>query len=196
LPEYDAITPAQWVLFLWSALIAFTIMWWLFWRTGRNPGTPIERDEAGALEIVNRAWIALLHWRPVVMESGVSAEGNRDAEDDENSAVFTGSDVEPEPPNPPNLALESRTEERTGSFGLNHDERLAVYKMIAHRSAADKPTKASTIYAGFTIKKGESAAYRRASEIYDALFVMPEEMKFPNRTPEQDEERRNLGLAV
>jgi hypothetical protein len=65
MPEYDAITPTQWVLFLWAALIVFSVMWWLFWRSGRT--AQVERDEAGAAEIVERAWVALLHWRPFVM---------------------------------------------------------------------------------------------------------------------------------
>src|SRR6266567_4274919 len=65
--EYDAITPTQWVLFLWAALIVFSIMWWLFWRSGRT--VQVERDEAGPVEIVERVWVALLHWRPFVMVS-------------------------------------------------------------------------------------------------------------------------------
>jgi hypothetical protein len=69
MPECDAITPTQWVLFLWAALIAFSIMWWLFWRSGRTSDAPIERDEAGPEEIVARAWSALLQWRPFVMVS-------------------------------------------------------------------------------------------------------------------------------
>jgi hypothetical protein len=49
MPEYDMITPTQWVLFLWVALIAFTILWWLFWNAGRTE--PLERDDAGPVEI-------------------------------------------------------------------------------------------------------------------------------------------------
>lgn len=67
MPVYDAITPTQWVLFLWAALIAFSIMWWLFWRSGRASDAPIERDVAGPKEIIARAWSALLHWRPFVI---------------------------------------------------------------------------------------------------------------------------------
>jgi hypothetical protein len=69
MPKYDAITPTQWVLFLWAALITFSIMWWLFWHIGRASDAPIERDEAGPEEIVARAWLALLHWRPFLMVS-------------------------------------------------------------------------------------------------------------------------------
>jgi hypothetical protein len=73
MPEYDAITPIQWVLFLWAALIAFSIMWWLFWRSGRASEAPIARDEAEPKEIITRAWLALLHWRPFVMVSDENA---------------------------------------------------------------------------------------------------------------------------
>ncbi len=69
MPAYDAITPTQWVLFLWTAVIAFSGMWWLFWRIGRPVGAKVERDEAGPVEIVQRAWVALLHWRPLIMVS-------------------------------------------------------------------------------------------------------------------------------
>lgn len=72
MPEYDAITPVQWVLFLWAALIVFSIMWWLFWHVGRGD-TPIERDDAEPGEMVTRAWYALLHWRPSHMSSAVDA---------------------------------------------------------------------------------------------------------------------------
>src|SRR5690349_10990541 len=68
MPAYDAITPAQWVIFLWVALIAFSCMWWWFWRSGQCD-TPVQRDEAGLIEIVVRAWSALLHWRPAHMSS-------------------------------------------------------------------------------------------------------------------------------
>jgi hypothetical protein len=45
---YDAITPTQWVLFPWAVLIAFTILWWLFWWSGRprNMSTPVREPPA------------------------------------------------------------------------------------------------------------------------------------------------------
>jgi hypothetical protein len=196
MPEYDAITPAQWVLFLWTALIAFTLMWLVFWRTGRSNDAPIERDEAGALEIINRSWEALLHWRPVMTSAAPLEEDAQTFADDENDANSGRTNFELEPANLANSAAESRTEERTGSFVLNPAEQVAVQKMIIHRTMAEKPTKASTILEGFGIKKGDSAAYRRASEIYDYFFVLAEPLRFPNRTIEQEEERRKLGLVV
>lgn len=80
---------------------------------------------------------------------------------------------EPEPENPPNPALERQNLERTGAFALNPEECAAVARMIEHKVTAEKPTKASIIWAGFGLKKGASAKYQRASEIYDALFVIP-----------------------
>lgn len=86
-----------------------------------------------------------------------------------------GKNTEPnrtnEPQNPPNLALQSGSLLGTGAFALNPQEAAAVARMIDHKASADKPTKASIIWAGFGIKKGDSTKYKRASEIYDALFV-------------------------
>jgi hypothetical protein len=76
MPIYDAITPTQWVIFLWAALIAFSIMWWLFWHAGRTE--PLERDDAGPVEIVARAWHAVLHWRPSIMTRGDALNARHD----------------------------------------------------------------------------------------------------------------------
>jgi hypothetical protein len=86
---------------------------------------------------------------------------------------YTEIEPENEPEPLANLALQSRTNDRTGAFVLNPDECAAVAKMIEHKVTAEKPTKASIIWAGFGIKKGDSAKYKRASEIYDALFIIP-----------------------
>lgn len=80
---------------------------------------------------------------------------------------------EPEPENLPNPALERQNLERTGAFALNPEECAAVARMIEHKVTAEKPTKASIVWAGFGLKKGSSAKYQRASEIYDTLFVIP-----------------------
>lgn len=105
-----------------------------------------------------------------------------------------------EPPNEPeraaNLALESRTDDRTGTFVLTDAERLAVTKMIYHKASNPKATKASAILVGFGVKKGDSATYRRASAIYDALFVLPEPDKYPSMTSEQHRLRDELGLST
>ena len=82
-------------------------------------------------------------------------------------------DPEPEPENLPNPALERQNLEGTGAFALNPEECAAVARMIEHKVTAEKPTKASIIWAGFGLKKGASTKYQRASEIYDALFVIP-----------------------
>lgn len=77
-----------------------------------------------------------------------------------------------EPANLPNPALESGSPLGTCSLELNAQEVAAIGRMIEHKASAAKPTKASVIDAGFGIKKGDSARYKRASEIYDALFVL------------------------
>lgn len=98
--------------------------------------------------------------------------------------------------NPPNAApgrrTDDRTDDRTGSFALNADERGAVARMIDHKTTAENPTKASAIYAGFGLKKGESAKYKRASLIYDELFILPPPPESPSQYRELDEERRPI----
>lgn len=110
--------------------------------------------------------------------------------------ISAGFDPENEPENPPNLAPERRTDDRTGAFALNPDECAAVARMIEHKMTAEKPTKASTIWAGFGVKKGASAKYQRASEIFDTLFILPEPDSYPLMTAEQRQEREKLGLLV
>lgn len=86
-------------------------------------------------------------------------------------------DPEPEPEPEANPALERQNLEGTGAFVLNLDECAAIARMIEHKTTAEKPTKASCIWAGFGLKKGASSKYARASEIYDALFIIPEEVQ-------------------
>jgi hypothetical protein len=84
------------------------------------------------------------------------------------------------------------------TFVLNADELPAIARMIEHKVTAEKPTKVSTIWAGFAVKKGESAKYRRASLIYDALFVIPNEPpppRYPALTEEQQRTREVLELG-
>lgn len=57
---------------------------------------------------------------------------------------------------------------------LNADEIEAVARMIKHNTTAVKPSKSSTIQAGFGVSRGGSAAYVRASLIYDKFFGQPE----------------------
>lgn len=56
---------------------------------------------------------------------------------------------------------------------LNADEVAAVIRMIEHNKTAAKPSKSSTIQAGFGVSRGGSQLYQRASAIYDALFGPP-----------------------
>lgn len=56
---------------------------------------------------------------------------------------------------------------------LNAEEVEALTRMIEHKIRAAKPTKSSTIQAGFGVSRGDSPRYRRASLIYDTLFAPP-----------------------
>lgn len=92
--------------------------------------------------------------------------------------------TEPEPPRSPqvNHAEPERTHgSGSAELALNADELAAVQRMIKHNAAAKSPSKTSTIAAGFGVSRGASAAYQRASIIYDALFGQPEPaIQFPD----------------
>jgi len=163
---YDTITPEQWVVGLTVSILFFCGLVWALWHY--FPARDISSEEAPD------------HTRSSVRYA----------------AEITGSNPEPEPPNLPNPASESRTDDRTGAFALDDAERLAVTKMIYHKASDPKATKASAVYVGFGVKKGDSAAYRRASAIYDALFVLPEPDKYPLMTDEQRAAREELGLVI
>lgn len=76
---------------------------------------------------------------------------------------------------------------------LNADEVIAVARMIDHNRTAAKPSKSSTIQAGFGVSRGGSAAYTRASLIYDTLFGPPAPaVKYRELTPEQEHVRAQL----
>lgn len=59
-------------------------------------------------------------------------------------------------------------------LALNADELAAVQKMIYHKLTVARPSKSSTIQAGFGVSRGGSQLYQRASLIYDALFGQPD----------------------
>jgi hypothetical protein len=107
------------------------------------------------------------------------------------SAWYPPNERTNEPANPPNAAAERGSSVLPGAFVLNADECIAVARMIDHKTSAEKPTKASTIWAGFGLKKGESAKYQRASLIYDTLFVLPPAPP-PAKYAELDEQRRPI----
>lgn len=88
-------------------------------------------------------------------------------------AEYTPNERTNEPAEPVRQAQNPANPPLSSAFALNPDELVAVARMIEHKTTAEKPTKASIIWAGFGLKKGDSAKYKRASEIYDALFVVP-----------------------
>ena len=70
---------------------------------------------------------------------------------------------------------------------LTNAEVAAIGRAIVHNRTAEKPTKSSTIQAGWGLKRGGGTGYQRASEIYDAIFDPQPEAKYP--TIQQQRER-------
>jgi len=110
-------------------------------------------------------------------------------------------DAEPAPPRSYEFPLLNDEEPRTNgsenldTLVLNAAEVEAVNRMIKHNATAAKPSKSSTIQAGFSVSRGGSAAYIRASLIYDALFGTPQPaVRYRERTPEQEALRKQLNL--
>ncbi len=87
--------------------------------------------------------------------------------------------AEPEPPRSSDIPHMNHVEPLVrGSLNpaelrLNAEEVAAVARMIEHNKTAAKPSKSSTIQAGFGVSRGGSQLYQRASAIYDALFGAP-----------------------
>jgi hypothetical protein len=97
-----------------------------------------------------------------------------------NWANFEGeSEDEPEPPRSDQVPHMNHVEPPVrGSLNhaelrLNVDEVAAVARMIEHNKTAAKPSKSSTIQAGFGVSRGGSQLYMRASAIYDVFFGAP-----------------------
>lgn len=114
-------------------------------------------------------WIAAFNARYVMSRSGTADPARGVVQ---NRPEIAAEPTRTEPPNVPNPAEERGSPPGTGAFVLNPQEVAAVGRMIEHKATAEKPNKASTIWAGFAVKKGESLRYKRASEIYDTLFVI------------------------
>lgn len=109
---------------------------------------------------------------------------------------IVGATVKIEPVEPGSEAFIRGSDDGTRSFGPNGlnppptpAEQEAIQRMIQHVRTAAKASKASTIEAGFSVRKGGSAKYQRASAIYDALFPAPVPAGTP-RYADLDEQRR------
>lgn len=109
---------------------------------------------------------------------------------------------EPEPQGSVDFSLlngvepEANRSENPAELYLNALEVAALQRMIDHNKTAVKPSKSSTIQAGFGVSRGGSAAYARASQIYDALFGAPSPaVKYRQITPEQEALRKQLKLG-
>lgn len=80
-------------------------------------------------------------------------------------------------------------------LALNAEEITAVARMIEHNRTAAKPSKSSTIAAGFGVSRGGSDTYKRASAIYDALFGQPAPaVTYRELSPEQEAMRTSLRI--
>jgi hypothetical protein len=111
-------------------------------------------------------------------------------------------DDEPEPLSSSTFPLLNGAEpQANGSMNpaelqLNASEIAGLQRMIEHNKTAAKPSKSSTIQAGFGVSRGGSAAYARASMIYDTFFGPPAPaVKYRAITPEQEAVRKSLGLS-
>lgn len=84
--------------------------------------------------------------------------------------------------------------ENPAELALNADEVIAIGRMILHNRTAVKPSKSSTVAAGFGVSRGGSAAYIRASLIYDALFGAPERaVQYRELTPDRQQLLKQKG---
>lgn len=84
--------------------------------------------------------------------------------------------------------------ENRAELALNADEVAAVGRMILHNRTAAKPSKSSTISAGFGVSRGGSAAYMRASLIYDTLFGPPAPaVQYRELTPDRQQLLKQKG---
>lgn len=142
--------------------------------------------------IVGFLWFYIA--RPILEDFGVIAVK-------EYVAIPGESAPEPEPQGSPDFPLLNGDEPRSpgslnpGDLLLNAAEITAISRMIEHNKTAAKPSKSSSIQAGFGISRGGSSAYQRASAIYDLLFGPPEPaVKYRPLTPEQTAMREGLGL--
>lgn len=72
-----------------------------------------------------------------------------------------------------------RSVQRAGDLVLNSEEIAGIARMISHNRSAVKPTKSSTIAAGFGVNRGGTERYRRASQLYDLMFSAPVEILYP-----------------
>jgi hypothetical protein len=165
----------------WCTAIAFAMLVWYELKLGKRFGPILKRL---GFVIMSSFWGSAGEVSP---GSSTKNEGNPALD---------------EPKNPENLALQSRTHAGTSTFtenpaepivlALSNEECQAIARMIIHRSTAERFTKASAINAGFGVSKGGSIRYKRASEIYDALF----DIDFGPEYKELDSASRPQQLAL
>jgi hypothetical protein len=187
----------------WGDVLLIALVSWALWtfiprhirralRSGVSPAV-VALSEA-VLDMVSIAGKVLTHLAYKLLIGNVPMSSSvRDEEEIE---------PEPEPPRSDEFSLPAATEPRANGSAnlaelqLNAAEVAAIHRMIEHNKVSAKPSKSSTIQAGFGVSRGGSGAYTRASLIYDALFGVPvPAVKYRQRTPEQDALRQQLGIS-
>lgn len=182
----------------WSDLITITLVLLALWTfiprhvrraawSGLAPGAAALLDSLHELATIARNAAAHVAYRGL-LGVPVPADGTHD--DDEPEPLRSDEIPLPAAVEPPENRSVNLPE-----LALNAIEVAAVQRMIAHNKTAAKPSKSSTIHAGFGVSRGGSAAYTRASLIYDTLFGPPNPaVVYRERTPEQELLRKELGL--
>lgn len=161
-------------------------------RSGLEPAVATLADTARDVSRVVAKVITHVAYRVLIGSVPMSS----DATDDDTKRV------EPEPLRSSDFPLPAAIEPQTNGSAnleelqLNATELAALHRMIEHNKMSVKPSKSSTIQAGFGVSRGGSTAYQRASMIYDALFGTPAPaVRYRQRTPEQDALRQQLGIS-
>ena len=147
------------------------------------------------------AWDALAEWWGRGVQKAVYTRPSEWRTMSSRAKIDLFSDDEPEPLSSIEIPLLNGAEPRTNGstnpaeLALNAAEVAALHRMIEHNKTAAKPSKSSTIQAGFGVSRGGSEAYKRASLIYDTLFGAPAPVvKYRELSPEQEAVRQQLRL--
>ena len=132
-----------------------------------------------------------IHYRPVKPRRALPIHASYAVCDDEEPYEPRSNDF----PLPAAIEPRANGSENPAELRLSPAEVTAIHRMIRHNATAAKPSKSSTIQAGFGVSRGGSPAYQRASLIYDALFGVPAPaIRYRQRTPEQEALRQQLRL--
>lgn len=165
--------------FVCCLVVTVVICVWLF--TGNKASERVDLDPVGSVKTL---WGSLLHWR-AVPAGGKESPAPHEPEPLRSVGFSLLNGAEPD----------ANRSENPAELQLNAGELVGLQRMIEHNKTAAKPSKSSTIQAGFGVSRGGSESYKRASLIYDTLFGPPAPaVKYRERTPEQEALRQQLHL--